>query len=109
MTIRRSNSRDTFKADYDNGAGGREEWVFQNETTESYDVNTGLLTEDESSRMPFLLDSPDVYLCDLENATVFIPVVIATDSYSYQSVNTNGMKMKNHTFTVNVAQNTYKR
>lgn len=109
VTIRRSNSRDTFKADYDNGANGREEWVFQNETTESYDVNTGLLTEDESSRLPYLLDSPDVYICDLENASVFIPVVIATDSYSYQSVNTNGMKMKNHTFTVNVAQNTYKR
>jgi len=109
VTVRRSNSRDTFKADYDNGANGREEWVFQNETTESYDVNTGLLTEDESSRMPYLLDSPDVYLCDLENASVFIPVVIGTDSYSYQSVNTNGMKMKNHTFEVKVAQNTYKR
>ena len=109
VTLRRSNARDTFKADYNNGRGMREEWNFQNETTETYEVNTGLLTEDESSRMPFLLDSPDVYLCDLENASVFIPVVIGTDSYTYQSVNTNGMKMKNHTFEVKVAQNTYKR
>ena len=109
VTLRRSNARDTFKADYNNGRGMREEWNFQNETTETYEVNTGLLTEDESSRMPFLLDSPDVYLCDLENATVFIPVVIATDSYSYQSANRFGMKMRNHTFEVKVAQNTYKR
>ena len=109
MTIRRSNTRDTFNADYDNGAGGREEWVFQNETTETYEVNTGLLTDDESSRLPYLLDSPDVYLCDLEDATVFIPAVIATDSYSYRSVNTNGIRMKNHTFEVKVAQNTYRR
>ena len=109
VTLRRSNARDTFKADYDNGAGGREEWVFQNETTETYEVNTGLLTDDESSRLPYLLDSPDVYLCDLEDATVFIPAVIATDTYTYRSVNTNGIRMKNHTFEVKVAQNEYRR
>lgn len=109
VILKRANSRETFKADYNNGLGMREEWDFMNETTASYEVNTGYLTEDESSRMPYLLDSPDVYLCDLENATVFIPVVIATDSYSYQSANRFGMKMRNHTFEVKVAQNTYKR
>ena len=109
VTLNRSNARDTFKADFDNGAGGREEWVFQNEITETYEVNTGLLTEDESSRMPYLLDSPDVYICDLEKASVFIPVVIATDTYSYQSLNHLGMKMKNHTFEVRSAQNQYRR
>ena len=109
VILKRANSRETFKADYNNGLGMREEWDFMNETTASYEVNTGYLTEDESSRMPYLLDSPDVYLCDLENATVFIPVVIATDSYSYQSANRFGMKMRNHTFEVKVSQNTYKR
>lgn len=109
VILKRANSRETFKADYNNGLGMREEWDFMNETTASYEVNTGYLTEDESSRMPYLLDSPDVYLCDLENPTVFIPAVIATDSYSYQSANRLGMKMRNHTFEVKVAQNTYKR
>lgn len=109
VILKRANSRETFKADYNNGLGMREEWDFMNETTASYEMNTGYLTEDESSRMPYLLDSPDVYLCDLENATEFIPVVIATDSYSYQSANRFGMKMRNHTFEVKVAQNTYKR
>ena len=108
-TLRRSNAKDTFKADYNNTVEGREEWNFMNETTESVELNTGYLTDDESSRMPYLLDSTDVYLCDLEAATVFVPVVIVTDSYSYQSVNSLGMKMKNHTFEVKVAQNKYRR
>lgn len=108
-TLHRENARETFRADYNNGLGMREEWDFMNETTERYTLNTGFLNEDESSRMPYLLDSPDVYLCDLEKPTVFTPVVIATDSYSYQSANRLGMKMRNHTFDVKVAQNTYKR
>ena len=72
-------------------------------------MNTGFLTEDESGRMPYLLDSPDVYLCDLQNATKFIPAVIATDSYSFQTLNRLGMKMMNHTFEVRIAQNQYRR
>jgi len=107
--LKRANTRDTFKADYNNTVLGREEWNFMNETTASLELNTGYLTEDESSRMPYLLDSPDVYLVDLTAPSKYIPVVIATDSYAYQSVNTHGMKMKNHTFEVKVAQNTYKR
>ena len=109
VTLKRSNVRDTFKADYNNGLGMREEWVFQNENTQTYEVNTGFLTEDESGRMPYLLDSPDVYLCDLQNASVFIPAVIATDSYSFQTLNRLGMKMMNHTFEVRIAQNQYRR
>lgn len=108
-TRKHSVARDTYKVDYDNSVQGREEWNYMNEVTESVELNTGYLTEDESSRMPYLLDSPDVFLQDLDNPPVIVPVVIATDSYAFQTVNKLGMKMRNHTFEVRVAQNTYKR
>ena len=76
-----SGSRSTFVADYDNRYQQREEWTFQNEVTERWVLNTGFLSDDESSRMPYLLDSPDVYLVELSAPTTFIPVTIATDSY----------------------------
>lgn len=102
-------TRDTFKADYDNTVQGREEWDYMNEVTESIELNTGFLTEDESGRMPYLLDSPDVFLQDLDNPSVIVPAVIVTNSYAYQTVNRLGMKMKNHTFEVSIAQNQYRR
>lgn len=101
--------RETYNADYDNMVGGREEWNYMNEVTESINVNTGYLTEEESERMPYLLDSTDVFLADLESGGDFVPAVISTDSYSFQSVNRFGAKMKNHIFDVKVAQNTYRR
>lgn len=108
-TRKHSIARDTFKADYDNTVRGREEWNYMNEVTESIELNTGFLTEDESGRMPYLLDSTDVFLCDLNNPTVFIPAVIATDTYAFQTVNRLGMKMMNHTFEIRIAQNQYRR
>jgi hypothetical protein len=107
--LKRSVVRDTFKADYDNTEAMRETWDFQNEVTRTYEMNTGLLTEDESSRMPFLLDSPDVYLNDLTAPSVFIPALIVTDSYAFQDVNQRGARMRNHTFEIQVAQNEYRR
>ena len=77
----RSGNRSTFIADYDNNYQQREEWTFQNEVTERWTLTTGFLSDDESSRMPYLLDSPDVYLVALSAPTTFIPVTIATDSY----------------------------
>ena len=105
----RSGSRDTFVADYDNRYQNREEWTFQNEVTERYTLNTGFLTNEESARMPYLLDSPDVYLCDLAaNAAVFIPVTIATDNYEVR-MKRGADGMVNYTFEVAISQKQYKR
>ena len=104
----RAGSRDTFVADYDNRKGQRETWTFQNEVTESYTLNTGFLTNEESDRMPYLLDSPDVYLVDLNHATTYIPVTIATDSYQVKKFS-RGDGMVNYTFDVVVSQKEYKR
>ena len=95
-------------ADYDNRKGQRETWTFQNEVTESYTLNTGFLTNEESDRMPYLLDSPDVYLVDLNHATTYIPVTIATDSYQVKKFS-RGDGMVNYTFDVVVSQKEYKR
>ena len=106
----RAVARDRFVADYDNSEPCREEFNYMNEITESYTLNTGLLTDDESSRMPYLLESPQVFLVDLSvSATTFIPVEINTDSYRVQSYRSNGMQMVNYTFDVKVSQNEYKR
>ena len=104
----RSGARQNFVANYDNRRGQREEWTFQNEITERYTLNTGFLSEDESSRMPYLLDSPDVYLVDLSNASVFIPVTIETDSYEVRKYS-NADGMINYQFEVAVSQKEYKQ
>ena len=102
-------SQDTFKADYDNTKKTRETWDFQNEITESYTMNTGILTEDESARMPYLLNSPDVFLCDLNASSpnLLTPCVIGTTSYQVKTK--GGREMINYTFDVKVAQNKYAR
>ena len=104
----RAGERDTFVADYDNRYKQREEWTFQNQVTESYTLNTGFLTDEQSERMPYLLDSPDVYLVYLGAATTFIPVKIATDSYQVKRFG-RGESMVNYQFDVEVTQKEYKR
>jgi len=101
--------RSTFVADQDNNYRTRETWDFENEVTEEWSMNTGLLTMGESARMPYLLDSPDVFLCDLETPGIIVPALIVTDSFSAESFNVKGNRMRNHTFQVRVAQNQYRR
>ena len=103
-----SGSRSTFVADYDNRYQQREEWTFQNEVTERWVLNTGFLSDDESSRMPYLLDSPDVYLVELSAPTTFIPVTIATDSYEIKKY-TAADGMINYQFEVAKSQKEYRQ
>lgn len=100
-------ARQTYVADRDNLYNSRETWNYQNEITESYTMNTGILTEDESSRMPYLLNSPDVFVCDLTAPTVYIPAIIETSSYDVKT--RNGVDMINYTLSIRIAQNKYAR
>ena len=106
---RRGASRDIFKADYNNARNTREEWNFQNENTETWTLHTGLLTDEESARMPYLLESTDVYFVDLDNHTVFVPCIIATDSYDIQTHKSNGRNMTDYGFDIRIAQKQYRR
>ena len=95
-------------ADYNNNYDQREEWTFQNEVTERWVLNTGFLSDDESSRMPYLLDSPDVYLLDLTTTRQFVPVTIATDSYEIKKY-TAADGMINYQFEVVKSQKEYRQ
>ena len=108
-TRSRSVQRESFVADYDNNYRTRERWDFQNEVTETWNLNTGLLTLDESARMPYLLDSPQVFICDLGSPSACVPALIATDSYQAETYAVKGTRMKNHSFDVAIAQNELKR
>ena len=106
---RRASSRDTFTADYDNTAQRREDWVFVNETSETWTLHTGRLSDEQSARMPYLLESTDVFFCDLDNPTVFVPALIVTDSYDIQTFKSNGRTMTDYGFDVRLAQKQYRR
>lgn len=101
-------SRSKFVADYDNNYQQREEWSFQNEVTERWVLNTGFLSDDESGRMQYLLDSPDVYLVDLSAPTVFIPVTIETDSFEVKKY-TAADGMVSYQFEVAKSQKEYRQ
>lgn len=104
----RTGERDQFVADYDNTKQTREEWTFTNELTRRFLCNTGLLTDEESERMPYLLDSTDIFFVDLDSPSVEIPATIVTDSYQVQK-HVNGAGMVNYEFEVAVAQKRYRR
>ena len=106
--VNRSGNRSTFVADYDNNYQQREEWTFQNEITERWTLTTGFLSDDESERMPYLLDSPDVYLIALAAPTIFIPVTIATDSYQVRKY-TAADGMVSYQFEVAKSQKEYRQ
>ena len=106
---RRTSTRETFTANYDNTAQRREEWVFEGENSETWTLHTGNLTDAESARMPYLLGSTDVFFCDLKNAGVFIPALIATDTYDIKTFKSNGRTMTDYGFDVRLAQKFYRR
>ena len=104
----RSGNRDKFVADYNNNYQLREEWTFQNEVTERWTLTTGFLDDAEAARIQYLLDSPDVYLADLNAPTTFVPVTIATDAYAIKKYSASD-GMVYYQFEVEKSQKEYKR
>ena len=85
---------------------GRVNYV--NEVTKSWTLNTGLLTDDQASRMHHLINSPMVYLCLIASST-FIPVVITTSTCEYKTYRNQGNRMFNYQLTIELAQNRIRR
>ena len=81
---------------------------YVNEVTKSWTLNTGLLNDDEASRMHHLINSTMVYLCDIATAT-FIPVVITTNTCEYKTYKNQGNRMFNYQLTIELAQNRIRR
>lgn len=81
---------------------------YVNEVTKSWTLNTGLLNDDEASRMHHLINSPLVYLCDIVSST-FIPVVITTNTCEYKTYKNQGNRMFNYQLGIELAQNRIRR
>ena len=81
---------------------------YVNEVTKSWTLNTGLLNDDEASRMHHLINSPLVYLCLIASST-FIPVVITTNTCEYKTYKNQGNRMFNYQLGIELAQNRIRR
>lgn len=81
---------------------------FVNEVTKEFTFVTGWLSDDESSRMHHLLNSPKVYLYDIA-ANSKTPVILSTDTHEEKTYRGNGCQMVNYEITARVATNTIRR
>ena len=109
-TTRRDNlTRHTALQDYDNDsetARGRKDYAL--EVTPAWTLRTGILTDDESSRMHHLLNSTEVYLQDLTDGT-FHPVVLTDTETPRKDYRGNGRQLNTYTFGAEYAQEMTRR
>lgn len=95
--------------EYDNGnISNRGRVNYVNEVTKSWTLNTGLLTDDQASRMHHLINSPLVFLCEIASTT-FIPVVITDTTCEYKTYKNQGNRMFNYQLSIELAQNRIRR
>lgn len=95
--------RHTVGVDYDNTetyARGRVNYV--NEVQRKVTLHTGLLTDEQSSRMHHLLNSPCVYLHDLQSGDVW-PVVLTNTVTEYKTYRNQGLRMADYTIEADYA------
>lgn len=102
--------RKRFSSDYDNANyGSRGITEYANEVTRGWTLRTGMLTEDQSSRMHHLLGSPLVYLHDLEgglNEPAIYAVVLTESQATVKTRNGNGRKPIQYEIGVQLAEET---
>ena len=101
------NRHNTAQA-YDNSTGrlrGVRNYV--NEITKTWTLHTGLLTDEQASRMHHLLNSTDVYLQDLAAGTI-APVVLTGSTTEYKRF-ANGRRFAEYTITAELAQERVRR
>lgn len=81
---------------------------YLNEITETWTLNTGLLTEDQASRMHHLLESNYVWLYNIDKET-FTPVNITNKSVDYKTYHNQDKKFPSYSITVESSQQKYNR
>lgn len=102
-------TRHTKETEYDNqetSARGREDYVIEIEKT--YSLVTGWLADDESARMHHLLNSPDVYLYNI-NSGEMMSVILKNTQTEHKTFKGNGGKMVNYTIEASLAQERLRR
>lgn len=102
-------TRHTIEQDYDNtDLSGRGIRDYAIEVAPEWTLRTGLLTDDESSRMHHLLNSANVYLCELATGE-FRPVVLTDGEAARQTFKGNGKRPNQYTFNARLAQERVRR
>ena len=102
-------TRHTILQDYDNrDLSGRGLRDYALEASPEWTLRTGILTDDESSRMHNLLNSVNVYLCELATGE-FRPVVLTDATADRQTYTGNGRKPNQYVFNARLAQERFRR
>lgn len=102
-------TRHTRDVEYDNrDLRNRGTQNFVNEIAKTYTLVTSWMSDDESSRMHHLLNSPEVYLFNI-NSGVILPVILANTTTEHKTFKSNGGRMVNYTFDAVLAQERLRR
>lgn len=101
--------RHTREIEYDNRSiqnRGTQNYV--NEITKSYTLHTSWMSDVESLRMHHLLNSPEVYLFNI-NTGEMIPVTLNNTTTEYKTYKNNGGRLVNYTIDATLAQERIRR
>lgn len=90
------------------GAYGRTKTNYLTEIQKKLTLHTSWLSDEQSLNMHHLLNSPDVYLHDLEINEI-IPVILDNTSTPYKTYKGEGRKLVNYKIDVSVAQSRIRR
>ena len=109
-TIERDSlKRHTREIEYDNrNISNRGTQNYVNEITKSFTLHTSWMSDAESLRMHHLLNSPEVYLFNI-NTGDMIPVVLNNTTTDYKTYKSNGGRLVNYTIEATIAQDRIRR
>lgn len=102
-------TRYTRDVEYDNrDIRNRGTQNYVNEISKSFTLHTSWMSDSESLRMHHLLNSPEVYLYNI-NTGDMLPVVLNSTTTEYKTYKTNGGKLVNYTIVATLAQERVRR
>lgn len=78
------------------------------EISKTYSFHSGLLTDDEASRMHHLLNSPDVYLCEIRTGKVR-PLILTGSTTEYKTFKGSGRRFAEYIIEATLAHNRIRR
>ena len=82
---------------------------YVNNLTRKYTFHTGVLTEEQSSRMHHLLESPLVFLQILDEGGQWYPVILTGNTCEFKTYRNNGNKLMEYTIEAELAENRMRR
>lgn len=108
-TLREALTRHTMEVlaiNSDPLARGRKDYAI--EIAPEWTLRTDFLTDEQSLKMRNLLDSVEVYLCDLTTG-IWLPVVLTDQETPVKTYKGNGRVLNQYTFTAQLAQERLRR